>query len=93
MVLKKDSLFFVSKSWDNNIRAYFTPFYIVESNRMHPYFQEKKTCRSEAAIKGCGGLEGGLPFFVSKSWDINVATFQTILYCSIQPNASVFPRT
>ena len=42
MVLKKDSLFFVSKSWDNNIRAYFTPFYIVESNRMHPYFQEKK---------------------------------------------------
>lgn len=61
---------------------------------MHPYFQEKKkTCRREAAIKGCGGLEGGLPFFVSKSWDINVAIFQTILYCSIQPNASVFPRT
>lgn len=76
MVLKKDSLFFVSKSLDNNIRAYFTPFYIVESNRMHPYFQEKKkTCRREAAIKGCGGLEGGLPFFVSKSWDINVAIF------------------
>ena len=44
---------------------------------MHPYFQEKKkTCRIEAAIKGCGGLEGGLPFFVSKSWDINVAYFK-----------------
>lgn len=37
--VKEDSLLFVTKGWDINI-AYFKPFQIVVSNRMHLYFPE-----------------------------------------------------